>query len=716
MSLAADPVTLTSHSSFRPNAIEHKRSPGLPNTQTILLVPILVVALLVLSCATPEDRAAEHVAAAAQFYASGDFQNARAAAQIAIQVAPKNVPARYLLALLAERNGDIGQMLGHLEVVIGEDHMHVPSRVKMATVLMDAQDYAGAEALAADARHLAPDDPEVRLLGARLLLRSGNSAAAVEELDAVLAGQPKNVDAALLRGVTIAQSNPEQGLAVLARAADQLGGQSAVPLRNARIDILRGLGRNAAADQALRALAREAPPAGEGETPPAVGASDTRNARLAFDGVLQNQPDDVPALVGRGALNLHDGRLEDALADLRGAVRKEPGHRRALALLAEAQLRSGNRTLAEDAWRRLLEAQPMETRASLGLAELLVAQQRPGEAEILYKQVLVRQPDNATALGGLVDALLARREWAAAGAAARTAQAVTTLPGFGAEQTGKVLLAERNFAGAQRAFERALREAPTSDRALDGLTTALAATGKVTEAGDYLRKHLRAHPDSQTARVLLATTLFRQQLPGEARPLLDAVLAENPRQVPAWLALAEGLPEQRSAILELALASNPANERLELRLGASYEQAGRSADAVRVYEQALARDAHAALPANALAMLLLEARTDAASYQRALELTWRFADSYNPELLHTLGWAHYRTGNARAAVQFLEQAQEQAMTSGADDAILRYHLGMAYLAADDRLSARKQLELSLKLASEFPGAAEARAALGRLGV
>ena len=168
-------------------------------------------------------------------------------------------------------------------------------------------------------------------------------------------------------------------------------------------------------------------------------------------------------------------------------------------------------------------------------------------------------------------------------------------------------------------------------------TTALAASGKVTEAGDYLRKHLRAHPDSQTARVLLATTLFRQQLPDEARPLLDAVLAENPRQVPAWLALADGLPEQRSAILELALASNPANERLELRLAASYEQAGRSADAVRVYEQALARDAHAALPANALAMLL-EARTDAASYQRALELTWRFADH---EEVHEAGDAYY---------------------------------------------------------------------------
>ena len=102
--------------------------------------------------------------------------------------------------------------------------------------------------------------------------------------------------------------------------------------------------------------------------------------------------------------------------------------------------------------------------------------------------------------------------------------------------------------------------------------------------------------------------------------------------------------------------------------------------------------------------------------QRALELTWRFADSYNPQLLHTLGWAHYRTGNARAAVQFLERALEQGVTSDADDAILRYHLGMAYLAADNRLGARKQLELSLKLASEFPGAAEARAALWRLGV
>jgi tetratricopeptide (TPR) repeat protein len=666
----------------------------------------MALALIMSACGTPEERAAEHVLAAEQFYASGELAKARAEAQIAIQVAPKNVRARYLLAEVAERNGEIGQMLGHLEVIVGEDRRHVPARIKMASVLLDAEDYEGAASLADAARRLAPTDPAVQLLNARLLLRTGNASLAVQELDAVLARNPGNAEAARLRGVVLAQSDPERGLADLARSAGQIGGEAAVPLRRARIAILRGLGRATLADRETRTLAADFP----GDAAPGMPATGAAT-RAELDTVLQVRPDDVPALVGRGALNLADGQLEEALADLRGAVRKDPANARALQLLAETHRSMGSTTLAADAWRRLLEVQPMEAGASLALADILLAQQLPEEAERLYRQVLAGAAGNQQAIAGLVDALVARRDWPAAAAVARNAAAATRSAGFGAEETGRVLLARGNFAGARVAFEQALRERPGSDRALEGLVAAMTGGGQEAQSVELLGRHLSQYPDSDTARLLLATRLFARQMPAEAQRLLSTVLANDPRNIHAWLARAEGMPGQRIAILEQALAANPATEPLELRLGAAYEAAGRTDDAARLYEAALARDAHAALPANALARLLLEKDRDAASYQRALELTQRFAASHNPELLHTLGFANYRGGDERAAVRYLEQA----LAAGLDEPLLRYHLGLAYLATDNRAGARQQFERALKLASDFPGAPEARAALLKLG-
>ncbi len=684
----------------------------MPQPLPFLIAPVLAMGLLASACGTPDERAAEHVQAAAQFFAAGDLLKARSEAQIAIQVAPKNIRARVLLAEVAERTGDIGQMLGHLEVIVGEDRRHVVARVKMANVLLDAEDYEGATTLTAAARQLAPNDPAVQLLNARLLLRTGSAALAIQELDAILARDPANASAARLRGVALALSDPERGLADLTHSIQQVPGEAAVPLRRARIALLDGLGRAADASRERRALAADFPGAAAADPSPAspspTGLATGAPTRAALDSVLESRPDDVVALIDRGALNLADGQLDDALADVRAAVRKEPANARALSLLADVHRRMGNSTLAADAYSRLLEAVPMDTVASLALADILLAQQLPDDAERLYRQVLQRSPADERAIAGLVDALIARREWPAAAAAAR---ARGVAPGFTAGQTGKVLLARKDYVGAQRAFEESLREQPRSALALEGLVAALTDSGQEARAVDLLNRHLAANPDSDTARVLLAVRLFRKEMPGDARRLLGAVLQKHPENVAAWLARADGTPAERSAILEQALTTNPGSEPLELALGAAYLAADRAGDALRIYEQALARDAHAALPANALALVLLEKRTDAASYQRALDLTQRFSASHNPRLLHTLGLANFRGGDERAAVRYLEQA----LAAGADDPTLRYHLGLAYLATNNRAGARQQFEKALKLASDFPGASDARAALSKLG-
>ena len=73
----------------------------------------------------------------------------------------------------------------------------------------------------------------------------------------------------------------------------------------------------------------------------------------------------------------------------------------------------------------------------------------------------------------------------------------------------------------------------------------------------------------------------------------------------------------------------------------------------------------------------------------------------------TLGWVYYKKDMAHLAIRPLETSVGQEPTN----ALYHYHLGLAYVQTGETAKARKALEQALKLQPNFPGAADARAAL-----
>ena len=108
---------------------------------------------------------------------------------------------------------------------------------------------------------------------------------------------------------------------------------------------------------------------------------------------------------------------------------------------------------------------------------------------------------------------------------------------------------------------------------------------------------------------------------------------------------------------------------------------------------------------------MLDYRTDEASFQQALRLVSDFESSPNPAYLDTLGWAYYRLGEHEQAIFFLERAASSARRVP----VLRYHLGMAYFAANNRYAARRELHEAITLSkTEFTGYEEAQTVLAKL--
>ena len=82
----------------------------------------------------------------------------------------------------------------------------------------------------------------------------------------------------------------------------------------------------------------------------------------------------------------------------------------------------------------------------------------------------------------------------------------------------------------------------------------------------------------------------------------------------------------------------------------------------------------------------------------------------DPNISDTLGWIYYKKNVPGRAVVYLKEAAEKLP----NQALIRYHLGMAYYKNGNRDLAKKELIEALKINSGFQGAAEARATLDAL--
>ena len=447
----------------------------------------------------------------------------------------------------------------------------------------------------------------------------------------------------------------------------------------------------------------------------ALAEQDLDEARSLVDGILEDEGDNVEALLVRAAFRYTEEDFNAAVADLRVVLRKDEGNERALLLIARSHVRAGDSVLAQDAYRQLLAVNENHPSAGTELAVLIGRQGDTGEAvELLTKQVEINPTDTA-ARSTLVQGLLALGDVDAAESEARKLLESDADDALAEFQLGRVMQAQQNSEEAIAAYKRSIEARPNAAEPMQNLIALLNEGGRSGEAIEFLENHLKTYPDQVLPRYLLGSSLARVGRAREAEKQFRDIIEAQPEAVRAYAALAalyEGDVGAREEIYKSALAANPGNAAIALMLGSDYERAKRFDDSIALYEEMIESNPDNAIIANNLAALMLDHRDDEASYQRALEIARRFRDSQQPAFADTLCWAYYRTGDFTNAVRHCEIA----VAGAGQIPLLRYHLGMAYAAAQNPVGARQELTKAIEEAqSEFDGIDEARATLEKLG-
>lgn len=372
-------------------------------------------------------------------------------------------------------------------------------------------------------------------------------------------------------------------------------------------------------------------------------AGKRQQAQVVLERLLEEHPGEADGTLALANLHLLGGEPDRAIeiaSGLTGHAAQNPSTRK---LLGRAYLRAGNDSAAEQTFRQLVEAAPHEPEAARGLALSLLAQDKTQPAQRLLESHRQRFPDDEVALTASLNLLEAGQGLRAASALLRKhAREHPDLSGVAAFE-GRWWMQHGNVERGVAAYRRALSLDPSASEAVEALARTYAYRGK---------------------RAL-------------AQSVLDAAIADEPRDPEIWLLAARiqrelGRPRQAQESCDRALEISPEHPPTLALLAELHAEAFDQPDRAR----ALAKQAYESAPGHA--------RVRAA-----------------------LGWITHLGGDSQQALTYLETAAAQRP----DDARLAYQLAATLLGTGRPADARRQLARVLAIDPRFPRAEEIRARL-----
>ena len=448
-----------------------------------------------------------------------------------------------------------------------------------------------------------------------------------------------------------------------------------------------------------------------------LGQKNFDPAEKLVNEVLHDDPHNVSALKVRAILGLERAQLDNAIADLNDALNSQPRSTDLMLLLAKAYERSGLIELADKQLADATKASNMDAKIGLEYATFLQRRGSIGRAEDILIGLNKRSPNDPSILTALGMVKLARQDW---GGAQDVADSIRRIDGASAgladQILGAALVGRKKYDEAISAFQNAYNAAPSSAQPMDSLVGVFLKANRKDQAIGFLKSVLAKNPNNANALVLMGSIQLSSGATEEARKNFLSAIKAQPKDIAGYRALAdlnisEKNYDEAIKVVRSGIEQRPDAMSFDMILAGIFERKADYESAISEYQSALDKEPGNLIAANNLASLLLDHRTDSASLKKAQSLAVFLRKSEIPQFKDTLGWASYQQGDYRSAVLL----SEEASAALPDQAAVRYHLGMSYIATGQLGKASEQLKTALQLASDPLLADQIRTALKKAG-
>jgi len=263
-----------------------------------------------------------------------------------------------------------------------------------------------------------------------------------------------------------------------------------------------------------------------------LAGGDIQSAKARAQKALVKNPRHVEAqlLLAQSIAGMKD--IDGAIQQAESSIRMQPGEARPLLQLGGFRLAQGQADQAEAAFKRAIDVEPKSIPANLSLAKFYLDRGRVKEAEDWFKKALALAPDDISANRALAALYLSSNRAAEAEAPLKTAARVSPAP------AARLVLADYYFSTNRRADCRQVLEGLKGDGNLDTFAQVRArlsilelAEGHPVEATKYVDDVLARNPTEPVACALKGRYLIDAGQFAQARDLLKASAAANPRAV-----------------------------------------------------------------------------------------------------------------------------------------------------------------------------------------
>jgi tetratricopeptide (TPR) repeat protein len=223
--------------------------------------------------------------------------------------------------------------------------------------------------------------------------------------------------------------------------------------------------------------------------------------------VLECNPADPAAYNELGLALVGQGKVDEAIAQYREALRVDPSYAKADFNLGLAMERQGRMNEASAAYREALQVKPNYGEAHNNLGFVLYRQGRLDEAIAEYREALRLDPASAGTYNNLGNALLQQRQPDEAVADFRQALEIDPQSAEAHGNLANALLSQRQVDEAIAEYREALRIKPAYSNAHYNLANALLHIGRGDEAIAQLQAAVELQPDNAAYANALAFLL-----------------------------------------------------------------------------------------------------------------------------------------------------------------------------------------------------------------
>jgi len=705
------------------------------------LTLISIVAGNLAGCGGAEESKTEHFERAKKYLEENNLDKAKVELKNVLQIDPKFAKPYFYLGQIEEAKQNWRAAFGFYQKTVELDANDTEAKIKLAALYLMAKQADKAQELIEAARTAAPDNVDVRMLGASLANLKGNREPAIAEMKIIAAENPARVDAFLGLAALYSQAGKlqeaentlQQGLTsnpgntTLLMTLAKLSLQQNKPAQTEEIlkqliasqpatlgfrttlaDVYTQQNRLADAEQVLRAaieadrndpnryllLAQFLARGGKSE-----------EAVAGLVGAIKALPEAMPLRFGLASLYEQLNRADQAEQTYRELIELDkdtPDALKAKVQLARLALAKGQTDAATQWLNDVLEKNPNDTQALLLRGSMALSRNDAQQAIASFRSILKDAPDNLDVLTLLARGYLLDGKTALA--QETFDKASTTHPeNFGARKNlVEFLVQQKNNAAAMEKLDEFLKVKPNSLEGLNLKADLLALEQKTGEAEALLKRIKADFPDKPIGAFRLATLYQSQKKFDQALAEYEQALrkSENdyePLKAIVGVYLAMQKPDKALARLKKALADNPKHPTAHQLLGLYYATQKQYDEAVKACTKAIEVNPRWPLPyVNLAAVYEQQGKTDRAieTYEQGLRVVPR-----DPNLYMNLARLYQVQENYDNAIK----TYENALAVNPNDALVINNL--ASLLSMDAGNA-ENLKRALELAKRFESSSQ----------